>query len=238
MTQDQARKLVLALDGVTEGSHHGHADFRVDGTIFVGFSPDGRRVNLKTTRANLDAMLATDALTFRDAWGGRWVGVDLSRVNTPTLRALLADAHQLATKRTVRRAPAARSGRKTTAANSRPVRTDLFKKVLEAARGLPGVEEGTAYGTRALRLKGKFLARLREDGESLVIKVEMIEREHLMRSDPVTFFITDHYRDYPSVLIHLSKVKPALLRELIEQSWRRAAPKRLLGLVLPRAGSA
>jgi hypothetical protein len=229
VTQDQARKLALAFDGVTEGSHHGHADFRVAGMIFLGFSPDGRWVNLKTTRANLDAMLATDALTFRDAWGGRWVGVDLTRVDAPTLRLLLADAVGLASKRTGRSAGTARSGRKKASpAKTGHARSDSFKKVLEAARGLPGVEEGTSYGTRALRVKGKFLARLREDGESLVIKVEMIEREHLMRSDPRTFFITDHYRDYPSVLIHLSKVKPALLRELIEQCWRRAAPKRLL----------
>jgi hypothetical protein len=229
VTQEQARKLALALDGVAEGSHHGHADFRVDGTIFLGFSPDGRWVNLKTTRANLDAMLATDALTFRDAWGGRWVGVDLTRVATPTLRALFADAHALATKRTGRGTAGARSGRKKAPTAKRgPARPDLFKKVLEAARGLPGVEEGTSYGTRALRVKKKFLARLREDDESLVIKVEMIERDYLMRSDPSTFFITDHYRDYPSVLIHLSKVKPAQLRELIEQCWRRAAPKRLV----------
>jgi hypothetical protein len=116
--------------------------------------------------------------------------------------------------------------------------TALFDKVLEAARGLPGVEEGTSYGTRALRVRDKFLARLREDNESLVIKVQIVERDHMLASDPRTFFTTDHYRDYPAVLNHLSKVTPQVLRELIEQSWRRAAPKRLVAEFEKSAGPA
>jgi hypothetical protein len=106
--------------------------------------------------------------------------------------------------------------------------TDLFALAIEAAKGLPGVDVGTSYGTRALRVNGKFLARFREDNESLVIKVHMVERDHMLQSDPAVFFITDHYRDYPAVLIHLSKVKRAVLRELIEQTWRRAAPKKVV----------
>jgi len=105
---------------------------------------------------------------------------------------------------------------------------DLFDLAVEAAEGLPGVDVGTSYGTRALLVKGKFLARFREDNESLVIKVHMVERDHMLQTDPQVFFITDHYKDYPSVLIHLSKVKRGVLRELIEQAWRRAAPKKLV----------
>jgi len=104
----------------------------------------------------------------------------------------------------------------------------LFDLAVEAAEGLPGVDVGTSYGTRALLVKGKFLARFREDNESLVIKVHMVERDHMLQTDPQVFFITDHYKDYPSVLIHLSKVKRGVLRELIEQAWRRAAPKKLV----------
>jgi hypothetical protein len=105
---------------------------------------------------------------------------------------------------------------------------DLFQLAIEAAEGLPGVDVGTSYGTRALRVKGKFLARFREDNESLVVKVHMVERDHMLQADPAVFFITDHYLDYPSILIHLSKVKRTVLRELIEHAWRRAAPKRLV----------
>lgn len=47
------------------------------------------------------------------------------------------------------------------------------------ALALPGVEEGLSYGTPAFRVKGKFLARLKEDGGSLVVKIDFDEREAL-----------------------------------------------------------
>ena len=76
-----------------------------------------------------------------------------------------------------------------------------FETVRELAHAFPGVEDGTSYGTPALRVKKKFLARLREDGESVVFKVGFDEREMLMNAKPAVFYITDHYRDYPSVLL-------------------------------------
>ena len=100
--------------------------------------------------------------------------------------------------------------------------------VLELARRLPEVEEGTCYGTPALRVKGRFLARLRADGETLVVKINIFERQYLMDADPEVFFITDHYRDYPSVLVRLPLVQPAQLAERLEDGWRIVAPKRLV----------
>ncbi|PYP08591.1 MAG: hypothetical protein DMD56_12385, partial [Gemmatimonadetes bacterium] len=43
-----------------------------------------------------------------------------------------------------------------------------------------------------------------------------------------TFFTTDHYRGYPTVLIRLARVRTADLRDILEQAWRRSAPKRLI----------
>ena len=93
---------------------------------------------------------------------------------------------------------------------------------------LPGVEEGPCYGTPGFRVRGKLLARLREDGESLVVKVPFEEREFLMRSDPETFYITEHYRSYPAVLVRLPRIEPGVLTELLEDAWRAAAPRRLV----------
>jgi len=42
------------------------------------------------------------------------------------------------------------------------------------------------------------------------------------------FFITDHYRDYPAVLVHLSKARTRVLRVLLEDAWCRSAPKRVV----------
>lgn len=105
-------------------------------------------------------------------------------------------------------------------------------KHLETVRrlilALPGVEEGPCYGTPGFRVRGKFLARLWEDGETLVVKCGDEERDFRMLADSGTFFITDHYRGYPTVLIHLAKVRPADLRDVLEEAWRRNAPKRLV----------
>jgi hypothetical protein len=103
-----------------------------------------------------------------------------------------------------------------------------FAEVRDMALALPGVEESTSYGTASLKLGKKMLARLKEDGETLVLKVGFDEREMLMEAEPAVFFITDHYRGYPNVLVRLAKVHPPTLRRLLEQAWREAAPKRLL----------
>ena len=103
-----------------------------------------------------------------------------------------------------------------------------YDTVRDIGLALPGVEEGMSYGTRALKVKGKLLARLRDDPDILVIRTDPIERDHRMKTNPGAFFITDHYRDYPWMLVRLSRVTAADLRDLMEQAWRRVASKRLV----------
>jgi hypothetical protein len=45
-----------------------------------------------------------------------------------------------------------------------------------------------------------------------------------MRADPETFYITDHYLNYPWMLVRLSRVSLDDLRELLEDAWRNQAP--------------
>ena len=87
--------------------------------------------------------------------------------------------------------------------------------IRKVAASFPGVEESTSYGTPAFRFKKKLIARLHQDGRSLVLKVGDATRDHLLQADPATFFITDHYRGYPYVLAHLDKLRAADLRKLI-----------------------
>ena len=49
-----------------------------------------------------------------------------------------------------------------------------FAEVREAALKLPSVSEGTSYGTPCLRVAKSLIARLWEDGETLVLKVDPI----------------------------------------------------------------
>jgi len=57
---------------------------------------------------------------------------------------------------------------------------------------------------------GKFLTRLKEDGDSIVLSgISFDEREMLMETQDDVFYITAHYRNYPSVLMRLSAAEPA-----------------------------
>ncbi len=112
---------------------------------------------------------------------------------------------------------------------SKPV---SFETARQLALALPEVVEGTSYGTPAFKVggkvKGKLIARLREDGDSLVVKIDFLKRDILISAEPETFYITDHYRDYPYVLVRLSRVRREVLRDLLEQAWRLEAPTRLV----------
>ena len=103
-----------------------------------------------------------------------------------------------------------------------------FDHVRALGKALPGTEEGTSYGTAALKVKGKLFARIWEDGTTLVLKTSFEDRDFLMRADPAVFYITDHYRDYPWILVRLKKVKRGQLRELLEVAWRSVAPKKYI----------
>ncbi len=102
-----------------------------------------------------------------------------------------------------------------------------FDDVQALAARLPGVERSTSYGTPALKMRGKLLVRLKEDGESMVIRVPFVVRNHLLASDPACFYVTDHYAGYPAVLARLPRAERAVIDQLIEDAWRAAAPKKL-----------
>ncbi len=102
-----------------------------------------------------------------------------------------------------------------------------FDDVRKMALAWPEVEDGTSYGTPALKVRKKMLARLREDHDSLVIPgVSLDEREMLIESQPKVFYFTDHYRDYPMVLIRLSKARGAIVEPLLRRHWRTLASKK------------
>ncbi len=103
-----------------------------------------------------------------------------------------------------------------------------WETVCELGAELPQTEVDSWYGTPALKVAGKGFARLRDDGAVLVVMIDILEREALMQSDPETFYVTPHYQDWPAMLINLERVDHEELRELLIESWRRKAPKRLL----------
>ncbi|HYM33917.1 MAG TPA: MmcQ/YjbR family DNA-binding protein [Steroidobacteraceae bacterium] len=93
----------------------------------------------------------------------------------------------------------------------------------------PGTEKSISYGTPSVKVKGKILSRLRSEAEgALAIFCDFIDREILLQADPEVFFITDHYKNYPMILLRLDKIRVDALPELVERAWRMRAPKKLV----------
>lgn len=97
--------MALALPGVHEGAHMGHADLRVSDKIFASLPNDPATVNMKISPANLDILTNSDPETFRNVWGGRWVGIALATVSRDTLRELLEDAWRMTAPKSLLNSP-------------------------------------------------------------------------------------------------------------------------------------
>jgi hypothetical protein len=79
-----------------------------------------------------------------------------------------------------------------------------------------------------------LLVRLKQDGDSLVVPgVPPDERDMLVESQPTIFYFTDHYKDYPMVLIRLSKAKRATVEPLLRRQWRALASRAALKTIEP-----
>jgi hypothetical protein len=103
-----------------------------------------------------------------------------------------------------------------------------FADVRRAAQRLPGMEDGTSYGTPALKVKGKLLARLHQTEPALVLRTDLLGRQLLIACAPDVFYLTEHYRDYPWVLVRLAALDARALPDLLERAWRLVAPAALV----------
>jgi hypothetical protein len=102
--------------------------------------------------------------------------------------------------------------------------------VRRIALSLPETDEHPSYGGRpSFRVRKKSFARLLDDGVSCGIWIESFdEKEALLASDARKFFTTPHLDPYLSVLVRYAAVDVNELRELITDSWRLKAPKRIV----------
>lgn len=103
-------------------------------------------------------------------------------------------------------------------------RAITFDTVRKLALALPGVVESKAYGSPALKVRGKLLAclaihRSAEPG-SLVVCVDFDVRAKLLAAFPDIYYVTDHYDPYESVLVRLSQVSPVILRDLLGMAYK------------------
>jgi hypothetical protein len=104
----------------------------------------------------------------------------------------------------------------------RPARWDSkqLARVRAAALALPDVEESTSYGTPAFKRRGKLLARMHQDGEWLVVRIDPEERDLILRAAPRTFLSTPHYDGSPYLLLRLASATQAELKRALAEGCR------------------
>ncbi len=105
-----------------------------------------------------------------------------------------------------------------------------FDTVRKMGLRLPDVEESTGFGMPALKVRGQLLAcpainKSAEPG-SIVVRIAFDQRDELIAGDPDTYYLTDHYRPYPSVLVRLSKIRPDALQDLLGMAWKFVTTKK------------
>ena len=98
-----------------------------------------------------------------------------------------------------------------------------FDDVRRFARELPEVEESTAYGAPALKVRGRLMAciatnKAAEPG-TLVACIDFADRDELIAAEPDVYYLKDHYVGYACVLVRLSRVHADALRDLLRAAW-------------------
>ncbi|WP_199620760.1 MmcQ/YjbR family DNA-binding protein [Paenibacillus alkalitolerans] len=113
----------------------------------------------------------------------------------------------------------------------------FFESFRKMALSLPGVAESVSYGTPSFKLKDKLLARFHEDEASLVLKMDFETRDFLLRVNPETYYITDHYKNYPYVLVRMRNADLKELNGHLQRIWKSHATKKLLQTFEERQGN-
>ena len=108
-------------------------------------------------------------------------------------------------------------------------RGHAFGPVEAIGRTLPDVEVTTAWGQPALKVRGKMFACIAShksaEPNSLVVWMDFAERDALIEDDPRTYYLKEHYVNYPCVLVRLTRISADALRDLVAGAHRFVSAK-------------
>jgi hypothetical protein len=102
-------------------------------------------------------------------------------------------------------------------------------------RTLPDVEVTTSWGQPALKAGGRMFVCIAShksaEPDTLVVMMDFADRDALVEEDPATYYLKEHYLNYPCVLVRLTRVHPDALRDLVVGAHRfvSASSKRRTG---------
>ena len=104
-----------------------------------------------------------------------------------------------------------------------------FKTVESVGRKLPAVELTTTWGKPALKVHGRMFVCMAShksaEPNTLVVMMDFAARDALLEDDPDTYYLKDHYLNYPCVLVRLSRIPADALRDLVTGAHRFVSAK-------------
>ena len=99
-----------------------------------------------------------------------------------------------------------------------------FKAVESIGRTLPDVEVTTSWGQPTLKVRGRMFVCMAShksaEPKTLVVMMDFADRDALVEDDPATYYLKDHYLNYPCVLVRLSRVHADALHDLVTSAHR------------------
>ena len=103
-------------------------------------------------------------------------------------------------------------------------RGSTFRTVEAIARTLPDAQVTTSWGKPSVKVRGKMFACIAShscaEPNTLVVMMDFADRDALIEDDPGTYYLKDHYLNYPCVLVRLSRVRADALRDLVGGAYR------------------
>jgi hypothetical protein len=98
-----------------------------------------------------------------------------------------------------------------------------FDTVRAIGLALPDVTEGRSWGSPSLKVGGRMFACIpthrSAEADSLVVRLAFDDRDALLEEAPDTYYVAEHYVNYPCVLIRLSRIRRDALEDVIRASW-------------------
>ena len=102
-----------------------------------------------------------------------------------------------------------------------------FEPIRKIALTFPGAEDSVSHeGTPSIKVRGKLLCRLHDNGKFIPIQVGFENRQLLLEKYPDEFTLPAHFINYPYIALWVPQKQLALLKEVVEMAWRQLSSKK------------
>ncbi|MEU5682985.1 hypothetical protein DEJ48_04705 [Streptomyces venezuelae] len=100
--------------------------------------------------------------------------------------------------------------------------------VRRIALALPETVEKVAWSMPTFRVAGKMFVTVPDDETSFAVRCPKVERDELVLAEPDKFWVAAHEAGSAWVRVRLAALDTDELKDILADSWRQAAPPRLL----------